>query len=155
MDTFALLRRERRGSDALLRNVKCLRAVRNSLCVKILSILLRVYVRICGTMSLFTGIGRTLAAFEFCSNTKFYESKRRLVLFTDECKNGTRAIDDEGDASGTTFERELTRQQSVRTTDRKVALHTNFLRDIFSETKFYILAPTKDLKAVLDLLLFL
>ena len=85
---------------------------------------------ICGTMSLFTGIGRTLAAFEFRRNTKFYESKRRLVLFTDECKNGTRAIDDEGDASGTTFVRELTRQQSVRTTDRKVALHTNFLRDI-------------------------
>ena len=35
MDTFALLRRERRGSDALLRNVKCLRAVGNSICVKI------------------------------------------------------------------------------------------------------------------------
>ena len=36
MDTFALLRREeRRGSDALLRNVKYLRAGGNSLCVKI------------------------------------------------------------------------------------------------------------------------
>ena len=73
MDTFALLRREQRRTDALLRNVKCSGGVGDSLCIKSYQFS-SVCARICRIMSIFTGIGLSLAAFKFSSSTMFHES---------------------------------------------------------------------------------